>query len=72
MAQHSLRKTLARRAQRHDIKAGRRRRHLARRYPDVPAQAWSVGGDGLLHGAGSKALRAWLKSIEELALSVTP
>ena len=66
MARRSPRKVLACRAQRQTLEAGRRRRRLAQRYPDVPLQAWATGRAGLLDGAGAKALRAWLKSVMAL------
>ena len=44
-----------------------RRRELAERYPDIPGQAWAnLGPDGYgsMTGAGARALREWLVSME--------
>lgn len=46
-----------------------RRRDLRERYPDIPAQAWSNLGAGL-SGDGGKALRKWLRSVEQLIFGI--
>lgn len=69
MPQRSQRKLAAMRAERDETTAAQRRRELARRYPELPLQVWSKGGDGLLQGVGARALRDWLASVVALVAS---
>lgn len=62
--------TLDRRVQRAAAAAEARRRDLRERYPNVPAQAFSNMGDGL-NGAGLRALRAWMRSLDTLAQTLS-
>ena len=65
MPRRSQRKLLAIRHERAETAAASRRRDLARRYPDVKPAAWANMGAGQ-GGAGAKALRAWLASLQDL------
>ena len=65
----SYRSLEARREWRAEAALAARRRELAERYPDINGQAWSnLGpeGYGSMSGAGARALREWLKSVEAL------
>lgn len=63
----SYRSLEARRERKAEAAMAVRRRKLAQRYPDINGQAWSnLGpeGYGSMTGAGARALREWLASLE--------
>lgn len=69
----SYRSLEARREWRAEAAMAARRRELAERYPDINLQAWSSLGPkgyGSMTGAGARALRAWLSSLEYLRRSI--
>lgn len=69
MPQRSYHENRRRQKQRQRLQADNRRRDLLRRYPDLkPCQIANVG-DGLTGGAGLRALMAWLKSVEAMAMN---
>lgn len=66
MGKRSTAEALHLRAERKAARLEARRRELRERFPEIPAQAWSNLGAGL-GGVGGKALRGWLRTLENLA-----
>jgi len=65
----------ARREWRAEAAMAARRRELADRYPDISPQAWSnlgAEGYGSMSGAGARALREWLASVEKFLAQISP